>query len=274
MDNLNWRAFPEKNPIRLWERTPGFDADIAQDEPTITPYLLEGPGRGCVIVFPGGGYWVKAGHEAEPIAKAINELGCSAFVLDYRVQPYRAPHPLMDAQRAVRYVRAHAQEYGINPDRIAVLGFSAGGHLAASAGVFWDEGDAQAADPVERLSCRPDAMVLCYPVIDMSGVLRHTGSARNLLGELAEDADACSKASPQLHVTDRTPPAFLWHTADDEGVDCRNSELMFRALREHGVAAELHVFAHGIHGLGLAPMNGHVGSWLHLLKGFLIELGF
>ncbi len=274
MDFNTWRAFPEKNPIRLWEQTPGFDPSVDQDEPTITPYLLEGPGRGCVIVFPGGGYWLKAGHEAEPIAQAINALQCSAFVLDYRVQPYHDPYPLMDAQRAVRFVRAHAEEYGINPERIAVLGFSAGGHLAACSGVFWDEGNPDAADPVERVSCRPDAMALCYPVVDLTGDARHAGSARNLLGDRSEEEAARAALSPQLHVTDRTPPAFLWHTADDEGVSCRNSEMMFRALRDHGVTAELHIFSHGVHGLGLAPMNEHVGSWTRLLSGFLIELGF
>lgn len=269
-----WRSFKEKNPIKLWDNTPGFDPAFGQDEPTVTPYLLGGRGHGCVIIFPGGGYAMKALHEAEPIAKAMNALGFSAFVLDYRVQPYRHPLPRMDAARAVRHVRYNAEKYGINPDKIAVLGFSAGGHLVASASVFWDRGDTASADPVERVSSRPDAMILCYPVIKLFGHLRHEGSARNLLGGRAGDNALRRETTPSLHVTEDTCPAFLWHTADDEGVPAGNSIEMFQALRAHGVPAEMHVFPIGHHGLGLASDDPHISRWVELCGGFLKSLGF
>jgi acetyl esterase/lipase len=263
-----WRAPPEKNPVKLWERTPGFDPALGQDEPTVTPYLLGGQGNGCVIVFPGGGYCVKAAHEAEPIALRMNALGFSAFVLDYRVSPYRFPHPQADAARAVRHVRFHAAKYGIQPGRIAVLGFSAGGHLAACAGVYWDRGDANSPDPIEMVSSRPDAMVLCYPVIKFFGGLRHEGSAVNLLGD-GPDPDIRRSLTPSLHVTKDTAPAFLWHTAEDSGVPAANSVEMFRALRACGVTAELHIFPKGEHGLGLAQGDPQVSAWTGLCAGFL-----
>ncbi len=270
-----WKATADKNPVRLWDVTPGFDPSLGQDEPTVTPYLLPGPNRGCVIVFPGGGYWLKAGHEAEPVAKAMNALGFSAFVLDYRVQPHRHPLPQLDAARAVRHVRHHAAGYGIHPDRIAVLGFSAGGHLAACTGVFWDGGNPSAADPVDRVSSRPDAMILCYPVIHMAGPNAHEGSAQALLGgERAAMRAERDAVTPSLHVTAQTAPAFLWHTADDEAVPVENSVSMFEALKAHGVAAELHVFPHGHHGLGLAPDDRQVSQWAGLCGEFLRNLEF
>lgn len=268
-----WRAFPDKNPIKLWEQTPGFDPTIDQDEPTITPYLLEGQGHGCVIVLPGGGYWLKAYHEAEPIAKALNEQGYSAFVLDYRVNPYRFPLPQLDAFRAVRFVRCHAAEYGVAPNKIAVLGFSAGGHLTACTGVFWDEGDPDAADPVERCSSRPDAILPCYAVVEFAPPYGHEGSGQNLLGaEGVKDAALMERVSPAKHVTERTSPAFLWHTAEDDGVPWQNSYYFFNALKAHGVKAALHIFPTGHHGLGLAPELPQVARWIELAGDFLREL--
>lgn len=269
-----WAATPEKNPIRLWEHAPGFDPALGQAEPTITPYLLKGENHGCVIVFPGGGYWVKAGHEAEPIALAMNAMGYSAFVLDYRVQPYRHPIPQLDAARAVRHVRRHAAQYGVNPNKIAVLGFSAGGHLAACAGTFWQEGDPTTADPVDRESSRPDAMVLCYPVICLDGPNAHEGSAQALLGERAADRAERDAVTPCLHVGAETAPAFLWHTANDEAVPVGNSLEMFAAMQRNGVHAELHLFPHGNHGLGLAQGDPQVSKWVGLCGGFLRNLGF
>lgn len=273
MENT-WRAFLEKNPIKLWDETPMYMPAIGQDEPTLTPYLLDGAGHGCVIVIPGGGYAMKALHEAEPIAKAMNALGFSSFVLDYRVEPYRYPAPQMDAARAVRHVRCYAAKYGVDPGKIAVLGFSAGGHLAACTGVFWDRGDDESADPVERCSSRPDAMVLCYPVIDMAGALRHEGSAVNLLGAKAADRALRRAVTPSLHVAPDTCPAFLWHTAEDGTVPVGNSTGMFEALRACGVTAELHVFPKGQHGLGLAQGDPQVSQWAGLCGGFLKGLWF
>ncbi len=225
-----------------------------------------------MIVFPGGGYAVKAMHEAEPIALELNAQGFSAFVLDYRVFPFHYPCPQLDAQRAVRFVRAHAADYGVRPDAIAVLGFSAGGHLAACTGVFHDGGNPDSADPVERHSSRPDAMVLCYPVIDMQAQIAHSGSANNLLGE---DADAGQRAqlSPNRHVQADTSPAFLWHTADDEVVPVAHSLDMFAALRANGVPAELHVYKRGAHGLALTGY-GSINTWPALCASFLRSLYF
>jgi acetyl esterase/lipase len=269
-----FRAQPEKNPVKLWDSAPGYDETFGQAEPTVTPYLLEGQSNGCVIVLPGGGYAVKAAHEAEPIALAMNALGFSAFIVDYRVEPYRFPLPQADASRAVKHVRCHAGQYGIDPEKIAILGFSAGGHLAACTGVFWDKGDAASADPVERVSSRPDAMILCYPVIQLFGGLQHEGSVENLLGENASDEASRAARSPNLHVSAETAPAFLWHTADDEAVPVGNSIEMFSALRKKGVFSELHVFPHGNHGLGLASVDPQVSKWVELCGGFLRSIGF
>lgn len=269
-----WKAFPDKHPVKLWQDTPDFDAAYAQDEPTVTPYLLDGGGHGCVIVFPGGGYRMKAMHEAEPIAQALNTHGFSAFVLDYRVYPYHYPIPQQDAARSVRHVRANAERYGIAPDKIAVLGFSAGGHLAASAGVYWGHGNAASEDAVERVSSRPDAMILCYPVIQLFGSLRHEGSAESLLGERSADEELRRAMSPSLHVTPETCPAFLWHTAEDGSVPVGNSVRMFEALRSAGVHAELHVFPKGGHGLGLGPGDAQISQWPGLCAEFLKGLGF
>jgi acetyl esterase/lipase len=217
---------------------------------------------------------MKAPGEGEPVALEMNRLGFSAFVLDYRVAPYRYPLPWMDAARAIRFVRYHAEDFGIRPDRIAVLGFSAGGHLAACTGVFWDTGDLGAADPIERACSRPDAMILCYPVIRLFGGMQHEGSVLNLLGESAVYEANRKKATPSEHITDKTPPCFLWHTADDAVVPAGNSIAMFNSLREKGVSAELHIFPHGRHGLALTGENEQAKEWVNLCFNFLKSLGF
>src|SRR5262249_6545525 len=174
-----------------------------------------------------------------------------AFVLQYRVGPrYRHPAPLQDAQRALRLVRARAREYAIDPARLGILGFSAGGHLAATTGTHFDEGRPDAADPIERMGSRPDFMVLAYPVMSFVAPFAHGNSRQNLLGESPDPALA-AQLSNETQVTARTPPAFLFHTADDPGVPVENSVVFFEALHRAGVPAELHVFPHGRHGVGL-----------------------
>lgn len=255
--------------VPLWAAgAPGLDTADPAFVPTLTPYLLPGA-TGCVIVCPGGGYASRAPHESGPVAEAFNARGFSAFVLDYRVAPYRFPYPLLDAQRAVRTVRARAGELALPPDRIAVLGFSAGGHLAATAGTHFDAGNDAADDPIERASSRPDALILCYPVISF-GPHGHEGACLNLLGdEPAPEAieDLCN----ELQVTPETPPSFLWHTADDPGVPVMNSLLFAEACAAEGVPFELHVYNSGAHGLGLAEESPHVATWIDLAAEWLRE---
>ena len=261
-------------PIFLWpEGAPLAKGNGPEDRPRITPYLVS-PSKpaGCVMVCPGGGYGGRAPHEGEPIALWLNSIGVSAFVLDYRVAPYRNPCELMDAQRAIRYARCHAREFNIDAKHIGILGFSAGGHLASSAGTHYDGGRPDAADPVERASCRPDAMILCYAVITF-GEFGHSGSMVNLLGP-DPPQDMRVLFSNEKQVTADTPPTFLWHTEDDAGVPVENSLLFALALRRHKVSFELHVYKTGRHGLGLAPGDSHVGAWTQACGEWLRKLGF
>jgi acetyl esterase/lipase len=228
--------------------------------------------RPAVVVCPGGGYAGLAPHEGLPVARWLCGLGVDAFVLRYRVAPHRHPAPLQDAQRALRTVRHRAGEWGVDPGRVGILGFSAGGHLAATAGTHGDPGNAAAADPVERQSSRPDLMVLCYAVLTF-GPFGHEGSLRNLLGP---DAPPALRASLSLEtrVREDTPAAFLWHTADDQGVPVENSLLFAMALRRAGVPFALHVFEHGRHGLGLAEEDPDVGAWTVRCEAWLAAHGF
>jgi len=261
--------------ILLWEgEIPGFRKEFGQEEPWIIPYLVKGEAkRGAVVVCPGGGYTMKADHEGEPIALWLNSIGLSAFVLNYRVAPYQHPYPLMDVKRAIRTVRYHGEEWNIDPRRIGVLGFSAGGHLASTAGTLYDHGDPDAEDPIECMDSRPDAMVLCYPVITF-GEFRHHGSMVNLIGEAPSD-ELRESLSSEKNVTENTPPTFLWHTADDAAVPVENSLMFASALSKCKVPFELHVFPHGRHGLGLAREEGlPVAAWTELCRNWFKTIGF
>jgi acetyl esterase/lipase len=223
----------------------------------LTPYLVDGPGpHPAMVVCPGGGYRRHAPHEREPVARWLNGLGIAAFVLEYRVAPQRHPAPLEDATDAIRTVRQRAAEWRVDPSRVGILGFSAGGHVAASAGTL-------AEDP----SGRPDLVVLCYPVISF-GEHRHDGSMLNLLGD-DPPADAQAALSLETRVSAETPPAFLWHTAEDGAVPVENSLLFAAALARHDVPFALHVFPHGRHGLGLAEGEPEVGAWTSLCAAWL-----
>ncbi len=261
-------------PVPLWpDGTPGLATAEPQEVPQLTPYLVTSDQpRGAVIVCPGGGYARRAPHEGQPIAEMVNSHGIHGFVCDYRVAPYKHPWPLTDGLRAVRWVRHHATELNILPDKIAILGFSAGGHLAASVSTHWDLGRADAPDPIDRLSSRPDASILCYAVISF-GAFGHTGSMQNLLGK-DPDPELRDMLSNELQVNETTPPAFLWHTAEDPGVPVRNSLAYADALAQHKVRFELHVYPDGRHGLGLAPELPHVATWAKLCGEWLQGLGF
>jgi acetyl esterase/lipase len=250
----------------LWPAgAPGAKGDSDDDKPTLAIYLppADKVTGAAVVVCPGGGYGGLAiTYEGYDIAKWLNEHGIAGFVLKYRHRGngYGHPAPLDDAQRAIRTVRARAREFGVDPARIGILGFSAGGHLASSAGTHFDAGKPDAADPIERASSRPDFMILCYPVISFTTPYAHAGSRKNLLGE-NPDPKLVEKFSNELAVTSETPPAFLWHTDGDTGVPPENSVLFYLALRKAKVPAELHVYEKGRHGLGLAEKQPGAARW-------------
>jgi len=236
------------------------------------PELATGAG---IVVCPGGGYWLHAtDHEGQQVAKWLNRIGVSAFVLHYRLgKQHPHPAPLQDAQRALRHVRAHATELGVAPDRIGIMGFSAGGHLASTAATHFDAGDPASADPVERVSSRPDFAILGYPVITLSEPFRHDGSRRNLLGDRADDPELVDALSNEKQVTAETPPTFLFHTTEDGAVPVENSLAFYAALRRAGVPAELHVYQFGPHGVGLAPGDPVLASWTDRLADWLRTTG-
>jgi acetyl esterase/lipase len=257
----------------LWpDGAPGAQGSQDEDRPTLTPYVLPaGRGTGtAVIVCPGGGYQhLSMDKEGDQPARWLNSLGIMAFVLKYRLGPkYHHPNELMDAQRAIRTVRTRAAEYGVLPDRIGIMGFSAGGHLAASAGTHFDAGNSSAADPIDRVGSRPDFLVLCYAVITFSEPYAHQGSLHALLGE-QPDAKLVTELSNELQVTAKTPPAFLFHTTTDATVPVENSVMFYMALRKAGVPAELHIYERGPHGVGLAPTDEALSSWPARLADWL-----
>jgi acetyl esterase/lipase len=259
------RGGPPPERIKLWSGdAPGALGQQDEDIPTLDLYLVP-PERAvgtAVVVCPGGGYRALAmDHEGEQVARWWNSLGVSAFVLKYRLGPkYHHPVELGDAQRALRWVRSRAEQYAIQPGRIGIMGFSAGGHLASSAATLFDKGQASAADPIDRLSSRPDFAVLVYPVISMTTEYVHQGSKNNLLGE-SPDAALAEHLSTELQVTPETPPVFLFHTNQDTTVPAENSVLFYLALRRAGIPAELHIYERGAHGVGLAWSDAVLSSW-------------
>lgn len=255
--------------IALWVDQPLETEGANQGCPSLTPFLLEGAGAyPGVIVVPGGGYVRRAPHEGEVIAHWLNTLGISALVLNYRVFPFTYPVQFEEAKRAVRLVRYHAEAWRIDPQRIGLIGFSAGGHVSATLGTRFDYGNAEAADPVERQSCRPDLMVLGYPVITM-GAFAHQGSKEALLGDHKDDPALVALLSNEKHVRADTPPTFLWHTVDDAGVPVENSLLFAESLRQHQVPFALHLFQSGSHGLGLAAGHPEAQVWPALCENWL-----
>jgi len=264
--------------VSLWERAaPGAVGDSASDRPTITPYLLPATQRprAAVVVFPGGGYGhLAVDHEGDQVARWLNSLGINAFVVRYRLGPqYHHPAMIQDAQRAIRTVRARAREWGIDPARVGVIGFSAGGHLASTTGTHFDDEIPVLGDEVDRQSARPDFMMLIYPVITMQASYTHRGSRTNLLGEDADPA-LVWELSNETQVTPRTPPTFLVHTTDDAGVPVENSLRFYRALREAGVPVEMHLFETGRHGFGLAPDNPVLSRWTALAEAWMRSHGW
>ena len=259
----------------LWQnKTPGAQGQSVDDIPTLTPYLPKSNANGAAfIVCPGGGYAHLADHEGGPVAEWLNSIGITAFVLKYRHGPrYQHPIPLQDAARAIRLVRSRSNEWHIDPNRIGILGFSAGGHLVSTIGTHFDAGSANATDQIDRVSSRPDLLVLIYPVISM-GQFTHAGSKKMLLGENPSN-DLVTLLSNELQVTKDTPPTFLVHTANDKAVPVENSLMFAEALRKAGVEFELHVYERGEHGFGLAPKDPILSTWTDRCAAWLHLHGF
>jgi acetyl esterase/lipase len=264
-------SFAEGQILPLWQNgAPGALGNDDADVPTMAVYKAQRPNGTAILVFPGGGYGALAlVHEGRQWAYWYNAMGITAFVVKYRLGPrYRHPIELGDAQRAIRTVRARAAEFGVSPDRIGIMGFSAGGHLASTAATHFDAGLADPKDAIDRASSRPDFLILGYPVISFDPAITHAGSVRNLLGD-NPDPKLIENLSNDLQVTARTPPTFLFHTANDAAVPVENSVRFFLALRKAGVPAELHVFENGPHGVGMALSDPTLAKWTELLAGWL-----
>jgi acetyl esterase/lipase len=257
----------------LWAgAAPGAQGTSEADIPSMTAYLPRNtpPGMTAIIVLPGGGYRNLAmNHEGRQVANYLNSAGVAAFVLQYRLGPlYHHPVELEDAQRAIRTVRSHAVEWHIAADRIGVMGFSAGGHLAATVATRFDSGGDKAMDPVDRAGSRPDFAILGYPVISLTEPWTHQGSKTNLLGD-HPSAELAKSLSAEQSVTARTPPTFLFLTNADTVVPAENSVTYYLALRKAGVAAEMHIFENGPHGVGLATNDAALSEWPKLLINWM-----
>ena len=237
-------------------------------QPYIDTFLLDGASDalGGVLVLPGGGYHHRAKHEGNPVAEKFNALGYHAFVLQYRVAPYTYPAPQLDLVRAVKIIRSHAGEWKLG--KLAVLGFSAGGHLAASGTMLADTFNADENDKTDQVSGKADAMILCYPVISLSDDFGHRGSGEYLFGDQASQENL-AKLDMQKLVEPGTPPAFCWHSATDATVNVQNSMEFARQMWKNGNKCELHVFPDAPHGKGLALGRKDISVWPELAAQFL-----
>jgi acetyl esterase/lipase len=269
-------------PLPLWpDGAPGALGKEPKDIPTLTaffppPEMATGAG---MIICPGGGYGALAPHEGEAYARWLNQQGIAGFVLKYRLgsSGYRHPRMLEDAARAMRMARFHAAEWKLDPKRLGVMGSSAGGHLASTLLTHFDAGQTDAADPIDRVSCRPDLGVLCYAVITM-GDETHRGSRDNLLGK-DPSPELIKELSNQLHVSKETPPCFIFSTSEDKAVPVESSLDFASALARAKVPFELHIYEHGAHGMGLGTRSLHpeaseLHPWTRECQRWLKEQGF
>ncbi|MBO5007861.1 MAG: alpha/beta hydrolase [Clostridia bacterium] len=260
----------KKEVFDLWTKVPG----MCEEVPVITAYIPdEKKSDAAIVIYPGGGYSHRASHEGEGYAEFLCDKGITAFVVSYRVAPHRHPLPLADARRGIQFVRYHADKYGIKKDKIAVMGSSAGGHLAASASTYFDALDLDIeADDISAESYIPNAQILCYPVIMLYGKGKgHIGSGKNLLAENLSDLG--EELSPNNIVNENTPQAFIWHTFEDGVVNVVNTLEYAKALKNAGKDCEVHIYPHGRHGLGIcAPedkLTTHVRQWADSLVTWL-----
>ena len=223
----------------------------------------------AVVICPGGGYRIEAmDHEGYEMAEWLKTKGIAGIVLKYRLPYGHHEIPSGDARHAMRIVRKNAKEWGINPDKIGIAGSSAGGHLASTVGTVFDSGDKNSSNPVEQLSCRPDFMLLLYPVISFSEEIGHMGSRKNLIGE-TNDWKLAKQYSNELNVSANTPPTFLVLADDDKTVMPQNSIVFYSKLKEYNVPAEIHIFQLGGHGFGMTKKNLPVDQWPNLFYSWL-----
>lgn len=259
--------FKETGEVAIWDTSDIVRVRNVQkpDIAIFLPSKKNATGE-AIVVCPGGGYGILAyDWEGIDIARWLNSEGIAAFVLKYRLPGSSSnivPHksPLMDAQRAMRLVRFNAEKWNVDPEKVGIMGFSAGGHLASTLSTHFDEGDASNEDPVERENCRPDFSVLVYPVVSFTREYTHMGSRENLLGKDA-DPELVLHFSNELQVTGETPPAILIHSGDDQGVPVENSMAYYHALQKMGIPSELHIYPFGGHGYSLAIGRGHLSTW-------------
>ncbi|MBQ6907325.1 MAG: alpha/beta hydrolase [Clostridia bacterium] len=263
----------------LWSETPGQCDEI----PKITYYEAENKlTNATIIIFPGGGYRIRAEHEGKKYAEFFSKNGITSFVVDYRVAPHKFPLPLLDARRAVRFVRFYSEKYGIDKNRIAVMGSSAGGHLAALTSTYFEEIPYENIDIIDKEQYLPNLQILAYPVINLYDKnIANIGSGNNLIGSSYEETnDIYTRRSltPSLIASPKTPDAFIWHTFDDKSVNVKNTFEYASALKDVGKTAEIHIFPNGKHGLGLADGDSdeqrHISQWSELLLKWLKYIGW
>jgi len=268
-------AEPSPAVVRLWpDAAPGAQGTADEDIPKYTVYPAASASHTGVLVCPGGGYHNLAmDHEGVQIAKWLNGYGVTAFVLQYRLGPkYHHPIEMNDAKRAMRMIRAHAREYGLDVNRIGIWGFSAGGHLASTISTHADNGDMTSPDTIEKYPSRADFAILAYPVISFVS-FAHQGSLENLLGSHPDPA-LVEELSNEKHVTQQTPPTFLFATSDDSVVPVENSILYYQALRKANVPVEMHIYEHGAHGVGLAFYDPILSTWPARLADWMRSHGW
>ena len=251
--------------VQLWKQTPGMCEEI----PVLDIYIPENKTTDiAVVIMPGGGYRGRAPHEGRGYAEFLNEHGIAAFVCQYRVAPHRFPLPLLDARRAIRYVRYYSEKFGINKEKVYIMGSSAGGHLSALTSTYREPIEFEGMDDIDRENPNPNGQILCYPVIKLLGKgIAHLGSGKNLLDDL--QAEMGEELSPDLIADENTPKAFIWHTFNDGAVNVINSLDYAKRLRQMNVPVEMHIYPEGPHGLGLAPAYPHVADWAQRLIAWL-----
>ena len=265
--------------INLWENPPG----LCEETPLITYYKPDNKVSDmAILIAPGGGYSGRSPSEGPAYAEFLADKGYTCFVLNYRTNTHKFPIPLLDARRAIRTIRFYADKFGVDKNKIAMIGSSAGGHLTALTSTYKEPVDFEGLDEIDKEKFMPDAQILCYPVINIYDKnIAHIWSGNMLIGddyEESNDVVTRRKLSPNLLVSEATPPAFIWHTAEDEAVDVHNSLEYASALKTYGISTEMHIFPHGPHGLGLAgndtPLENHVRQWSDLLIKWIKYMGW